>query len=143
MKKLILLLLMLNLVFACSIKPSKIEYGKDACRYCKMTIVQKTHAAQMITKKGKPFKYDAVECLINDLLDRDTSKIELILVTDYLNPATLIDAKTATYLISSTIKSPMGANLSAFASKEEAKKFLKSDKDKLYTWQEIKTQSFK
>lgn len=142
MRKGIVLLLMLNLIFACSIAPSKIEYGKDACSFCKMNIVEKAHAAQIVTKKGKPYKYDAIECMLNDLNDRKIDKIALFLVTDYLKPTLLVDAKTATYLISPSIKSPMGANLSAFSSKEEAKKFTKVDADKIFNWQEIKTSWF-
>ncbi len=137
MKKGIVFLIMLNLIFACSIEPSKIEYGKDACHFCKMTIVEKTHAAQIVTKKGKPFKYDAIECLLNDLYNRNIDEIELFLVTDYLNPTVIIDAKTAIYLISPAIKSPMGANLSAFLSNEDAEKFVKTNVDKTLNWKEI------
>ena len=137
MKKLIVLFFMMSLIFACSIEPSKIEYGKDACHFCKMTIVEQTHAAQIVTKKGKPFKYYAAECLLNDIEARNIDDIELFLVTDYLNPTILIDAKTAMFLISPAIKSPMGANLSSFSSKEEVEKFVKSDADKIFNWQEI------
>lgn len=143
MKKLVVLLFLVNLILSCSIEPSKIEYGKDACHYCKMTIVEKTHAAQIVTKKGKPFKYDAIECMLNDLKERDSDEIELFLVTDYLSPTTLTDAKSATYLISPDIQSPMGANLSAFAKKEEAEKFVKTQNDQLFDWQEIQRQDFK
>lgn len=143
MKKLIVFFLMTSLIFACSIEPSKIEYGKEACHFCKMNIVEKTHATQVVTKKGKPYKYDAIECMLNDLKVRDNNEIELFLVTDYLNPTTLIDAKTATYLISPAVQSPMGANLSAFSIKEEAIKFVKTDVDKLFSWQEIQKQNFK
>lgn len=142
MRKGILFLLMLTLILACSIAPSKIEYGKDACSFCKMNIVEKAHAAQIVTKKGKPYKYDAIECMLNDLDDRKIDKIALFLVTDYLKPTLLIDAKIATYLVSPSIKSPMGANLSAFLSKKEAEKFVKVDADKIFNWQEIKTSWF-
>ncbi len=137
MKKLYFILSLTVIFASCSIEPSKIEYGTDACHFCQMTIVEKTHAAQIVTKKGKSYKYDAVECMLNDLEDRDNSTIALFLVTDYLNPTNLIDAKMATYLISPAIKSPMGANLSAFKTKEDAEIFVKSDSDKLLNWQEI------
>lgn len=130
---------MLPLLFACSIEPSKIEYGKDACHFCKMTIVEKTHATQIVTKKGKPFKYDAIECMLNDIEDRNSTEIELFLVTDYLNPSILIDAKKATFLSSQTIKSPMGANLTAFLSKKDAEKFVNTNVDKISNWNEIQS----
>lgn len=143
MKKLYFILSLALILASCSIEPSKIEYGKDACHFCTMTIVEKTHATEIVTKKGKSFKYDAIECMHNDLLKRDNNEIELFFVTDYLNPTMLIDAKTATYLISPAIQSPMGANLSAFATKAEAENFIKTDSDKLFNWQEIQEQNFK
>ncbi|MDY7396683.1 nitrous oxide reductase accessory protein NosL [Aureibaculum sp. 2210JD6-5] len=143
MKNLYLILSLALLLVSCSIEPSKIEYGKDACHYCTMTIVEKKHAAQIVTKKGKPFKYDAIECMLNDLKERESNEIGLFLVTDYLTPTTLFDAKTATYLISPTIQSPMGANLSAFATKDQAQKFVKSEADKTFNWQEIQQENFK
>ena len=143
MKKLVGFLLVLNLLFSCSIEPSKIEYGKDACHYCKMTIVEETHAAEIVTKKGKPYKYDAIECLLNDFENREEKDIALFLVTDYLTPKKLIDAKTATYLISEEIQSPMGANLSAFELKENAEKFAVNDSDKILNWTEIQKLFFK
>jgi len=105
-----------------------------------MTVVDKTHAAQYVTKKGKAYMFDAIECMVNEL-DKDQSedKMSFLLVADYANPGSLIDAKTATYLISEKIKSPMGANLSAFSSKETAKKMLTENGGKLFTWEELKS----
>jgi len=143
MKKLVILFLVLQVLISCSIEPSDIDYGKDACHYCKMTIVETTHAAQIVTKKGKPHKYDAIECLLNDFENREEKDIALFLVTDYLTPKKLIDAKTATYLISEEIQSPMGANLSAFEFKENADKYAKNDKDKIFDWTEIQNHFFK
>jgi len=143
MKKLVGLLFVMNLLFSCSIEPSKIEYGEDACHYCKMTIVDMTHAAQIVTKKGKPYKYDAIECLLNDFENREEKDIALFLVTDYVTPKKLIDAKTATYLISENIQSPMGANLTTFEFKKIAAKYAKNDKDKIFNWTEIQNHFFK
>ena len=142
MKKLVGFLLVLYLLFSCSIEPSKIEYGKDACHYCKMTIVEETHAAEIVTKKGKPYKYDAIECLLNDFENREEKDIALFLVTDYETPKKLIDAKTATYLISKNIKSPMGANLTAFTQKENAEKYATNGTDKIFNWEELQNHFF-
>ena len=143
MKNIVALFIVAHLFISCTIEPAKINYGNDACHYCKMTIVEETHAAQLVTKKGKPYKYDAIECLLNDFENREEKDVALFLVTDYLTPKKLIDAKTATYLISEEIQSPMGANLSAFEFKENAAKYAKNDKDKIYDWTEIQNHFFK
>lgn len=132
MKKLVTSLCILLLV-GCKIEPQKIDYGKDICNFCKMTIVEEKHAAEIVTKKGRAYKYDAIECLINETNELDKSKIALFLVTDYTQPKVLINANEATFLVSKDIKSPMGAYLSAFSNKLDAKKY----KGKIYNWNEI------
>jgi len=140
--KLITTLSLISLFFiftACEVKPQKIEYGKDACHFCRMNIVDQQHAAEIVTKKGKAFKFDATECLINHLAEIDTTEIELFLVADYNNPGNLIDAKTASYIISENIPSPMGAFLSAVKTNEDVTKLQKSKGGKVFTWEEIVT----
>ena len=85
--------------------------------------------------------FDAVECMVMKVnQDKNEDQMEFLLVADYANPGKLVDAKTATFLISEKIKSPMGANLSAFSSKESAEKFLKENGGKLFTWDQLKAE---
>ena len=123
---------MLILVSSCTISPQKIEYGKDMCSFCDMAIVEKTHAAQYVTKKGRAYKFDAIECLINGIKNKPIDEFSFLLVIDYLNPGELIDANVAIYLISEEIKSPMGENLTAFSDKNSI-----TQKGKQYNWKEI------
>jgi len=103
-----------------------------------MTIVDKVHAAEIVTNKGKVYKFDASECMINFLNEfEDFSEIELYLTNNYTEPEVLIDATKATFLISENIPSPMGAFLSAFKNKVEAEKMLAEKGGKLYTWDEL------
>jgi len=128
----------LLIVSSCAIEQEEINYGKDGCHFCKMTIVDNQHAAELVTAKGKVTKYDAIECLINDLKKRDSTEVGLLLVNDYSNPGELISAESATYLISEGVPSPMGAFLSGFSSKEDAE-LLQSDKGgAIYDWQAVK-----
>ena len=128
----------LLILASCSTEPQKIDFGSDACHFCKMTIVDSQHAAQYITTKGKQFKFDAVECMLNKFSEISTENIDVILVSDYANPGNMTDAKTAVYLISKEIKSPMGANLSAFSKESSAKEFVKIEDDQLFSWKTIK-----
>lgn len=106
------------LLFTCSKAPKPIEYGHDNCNYCSMTIMDDRHASEIITEKGKVYKYDSIECMIRSLKTHDEPILKY-LVMDFNNADTFIDATTATYLISESLPSPMGANLSAFQSEEE------------------------
>jgi len=125
---------------SCEVKPEPINYGDDHCHFCDMTVVDKTHASLYTTQKGRSYKFDAIECLIDQLeQDESESKMAFLLVADYTNPGKLLDAKTATFLISKKIKSPMGAFLSAFPSKEKADETQKEFGGKTYSWEELKS----
>lgn len=137
MKYTSLLLIFLLVVGACKVDSEPINYGSDACHYCSMTIVDQQHAAQYVTKKGKAFKFDSIECIMNDLKGIDENDIAMYLVNDYSSPGKLTDATQATYLISENIPSPMGENLSAFENKAAADRVQSEEKGTLFTWHEL------
>lgn len=127
-------------LFSCNVSPQAIDYGSDGCHFCKMTIVDKIHAAEIVTNKGKVYKFDAAECMINFLKDfENASEVELYLTNIYTEPEVLIDATKATFLISENVPSPMGAFLSAFKNKAEAEKMLADKGGDLYSWNELLT----
>ena len=139
--KLTIILSLITLLFisSCSVEPAPIQYGDDHCSFCDMTVVDKTHAAEYTTKKGKSYVFDAIECMVNQLNKKhNEDKMAFILVADYSHPGTLIDAKTATFLISPEIKSPMGANLSAFPNENTAKEYQTKYSGDLYNWEQLK-----
>ncbi|WP_418602379.1 nitrous oxide reductase accessory protein NosL [Hwangdonia sp.] len=128
---------LLLICFSCDVKPKPINYGSDGCHFCKMTIVDKVHAAEIVTKKGKVYMFDATECMIHFMDEFDTSEIKLYLSNNYTEPEALIDATKATFLISENIPSPMGAFLSAFKNKADAEKPQAEKGGDLYTWTEL------
>ncbi|MFH4968218.1 nitrous oxide reductase accessory protein NosL [Gaetbulibacter sp. M240] len=131
------LILPMLLFYNCNVTPKPIDYGNDGCHFCRMTIVDKVHAAEIVTKKGKVYKFDATECMINFKKSFDVSKIELYLSNNFTEPEVLIDATKATFLISEEIPSPMGAFLSAFKDPTEAQKFQSLKGGTLYSWEEL------
>lgn len=142
MKQQLLGLLALLLAAACSPEAQPINYGSDQCHFCRMTIVDKAHAAEVVTKKGKAYKFDSGECMIH-FLDKNESEYVMILVNDFNNPGNLVNATQCTYLISPSLPSPMGADLSAFESAEAAKKLLQEKGGHLYDWTSVKAQLIK
>jgi copper chaperone NosL len=126
-------------VIACNVTPEPIQYGTESCHYCSMTIVDKTHASQTVTKKGKQFKYDAIECLVNDiLLKENESELAHIFVANYTSPGEMIEAEKAFYFVSNAIPSPMGANLTAVKEQDKIESILKDNEYKTYTWVTLK-----
>lgn len=127
------------LLTSCGIEPKEIDYGNDHCHFCDMTVVDNTHASEYVTKKGKAYMFDAIECMVNEINKSQNEKdLALILVADYENPGKLIDAHNASFLISKEIKSPMGKFLSAFSTEERAKAAQAEHGGSIYTWEKLK-----
>ncbi len=138
MKEFVFMGLIGFLLTSCNVEPQPINYGEDACHYCDMTIVDRQHASQLVTLKGKAYKYDAIECMVHSLQDEfmDTEMAHY-LVADFRQPGTLMDAKKASFLVSEKLQSPMGANLSAFSNEDAAKKAEQEFTGKTFSWEEI------
>ena len=137
-KVVLMLGLMLGLLAGCQVKPEPIAYGSDACHFCRMTIVDQQHGAEMVTRKGKVFKFDAVECLLNHLKEVDDQSVALNLVNTYTQPGKLKDATGAAYLVSEAIPSPMGEFLTAFEKEMDALDAVEKHGGDVYSWAEIR-----
>ncbi len=139
MKKNILLLLILLMFVACGNDPEPINFGEDNCTHCRMMITDEKYGAELVTDKGKIYKYDSVECLLEQL-HKQTFREEQIAsmwVIDFSNPRTLIDAKTAYYTQNDDFRSPMGLNVQAFQTEEDFNKFFNENGGEKLTWPDL------
>jgi copper chaperone NosL len=104
-----------------------------------MKIMDERYGAESVTQKGKVYTYDSGECLLNYLRKArpEDEYYSYLLVTDFLEPGTLIDAHQAYFLVSPNMPSPMGGDLNAFQSKEQAENLLVKNGGKLFSWSEI------
>ncbi len=125
---------------ACSVEPQEILFGQDACDFCKMTIVDSQHATELVSPKGKAYKFDAIECMMNYLNRNviESEKMAFILVMNYDQPGELIDAKEAFYIYSENIASPMGAFLSAVDSEKVANQIVELKSGEVFDWMLLK-----
>lgn len=125
------------LLSSCTPTPDPIAYGSDICHFCKMTIVDQQHAAELVTKKGKIFKFDAIECLLNFQNENTATEFAFRLVNVFESPKELNKAEESFYLISKAIPSPMGANLTAFKNEAAVQEALASKGGKILNWQTL------
>jgi copper chaperone NosL len=126
------------LLSSCNSGPQAIDYGNDGCHFCKMTIVDKIHGSELITDKGKVFKFDATECMLNYLDENKDQPVSRLLTNYYEAPTEFISLEEATFLISKNFPSPMGANLTAFKTKESAEKIKAEKGGELYDFESLK-----
>ena len=129
-------------LIGCKAEPQPLVYNKDACHFCKMTLVDKKFGAEVVTKKGKVYKFDDANCMINFLNDElnDDREIAFKLIVDYSQPEKLIEANEAFYLKSDTIHSPMNSRIAAFESYSTLEKFKKNWNAIYMSWGEVVTQ---
>lgn len=125
-------------VMSCGNKgPVAIQLNKDACESCKMTISDAHFGTEIITKKGRVYKFDDFSCLKNYLSENGTDNIELFYIHDYNKENSLIDATQAWYVKGESLKSPMGGNIAAFSNKEEAQKVASENNSHTEDWSSI------
>ena len=141
MKTLLGTLLSVSLL-SCNVEPEPLQYSKDACYTCKMTLVDKKFGAELVTQKGKVYKFDDVNCMLNfyNLEGNSPEEFPYKLVVDFNQPAKLIDAANAFYLKSPEIKSPMASQVAAFEKKESMEDFKKKVSGIYLVWGELVTQ---
>lgn len=129
------LLPMIWLLSSCGTKKAEpIALNKDACTYCKMSISDGKFGAEIITKKGRVYKFDDIVCMNGYLNENDTKEVQSFFIADYAKDNHLIDASTAVFVQHESFKSPMGGNIAAFESKTEAEKIATVHKTTTLNW---------
>jgi len=128
---------------SCSVKPEPLVLGKDACYACKMTLMDERFGGEIVTKKGKVYKFDDLNCMINFSKSGYEPKdnIALQLVVDYAHPGNLVDVQKTTYCKSEQIKSPMAGQAAAFEKREDLEQYNSEWKGAVLTWAELIKQS--
>ncbi len=107
-------------------KPVDFGPGEFSCDVCHMQIVDMRFKAEALTKKGKVYHFDSIECLVKWQNTNKNLSIGSSWVTPFFSPEKWIALNKAYLLQSSALPSPMGGNLSAYSSQEELEKALKT-----------------
>lgn len=140
MKKIIFVISFFVVILtSCSKQPEPISYGEDECEFCKMMVMDKRYGAELVTDKGKIYKFDSIECLVGYI---DNKKLEKnnyssVWVGNYANPGNLINASSAIYLKNDEIRSPMGLNILAVENQEQYDSIFKEFGGKKLGWDNL------
>jgi copper chaperone NosL len=134
--KLVAAFSVLLVLSSCSVNPEPIAYGKDVCYFCKMGMADPKFGGEVVTKKGKVYKFDDIICMTHFLKagtieDKTISKKVVI---NFQKQNDFIDVETAFLLVSADLKTPMGSNAAAFVSQTEAEKAKANSPGKVISW---------
>lgn len=119
MKNLIVLILPgLILLSACiNQEPSEIRLHTDECTYCKMVISDTQFAAQLVSDKGKSYKFDSIECMAAYTHQNpEIAENAKLYFSDYSQKENWILLENASVYHSEEVQSPMGLSLFAIPS---------------------------
>lgn len=102
---------------SCGGGPEPIRYGKDECHFCKMICTDKRYGSEIVSTKGKVFKFDDLNCLANFMKDGSlpADQIGQSYVVDFANPTALIEVQKAVFLKNDALRSPMRGDVAAFS----------------------------
>jgi copper chaperone NosL len=133
------LFLLLSLTFfSCTNdKAVPIKLNVDNCDFCGMSIADGKFAAEVITEKGRDYKFDDILCMINYTKENSNIKIGGYYVNDFAQDNVLIPANTAFFLSGGTIQSPMNGGIIAFSKEADAKEMATKLNAEPITWEAI------
>lgn len=137
MTKIFYFIFALILFYGCSPEPEPIKYGADNCEHCRMLISDHNYGAELITQKGKIFKYDSIECLAANQKKYSKEDIHSLWVVNFYPPNELLNIKDSFFLLSDNLKSPMGLYLSAYKDKVSLDEVLKKYGGKQINWEAL------
>lgn len=133
------LLLMTVGLFACRPEPEPIQFGEDEGAYCKMMIVDPQYGAELVTEKGKVFKFDAIECMVRYIQENEDAQTDyaykMAIAAD--TPGQLHPVEEMYFLVSPNRPSPMGANLTGFSTREAAEAAREEYGGRLLDWKGV------
>ena len=126
-------------LLSCSTKPEAIVFGEDHCHFCKMTVVDEKFGAELVTTKGKVYKFDDVKCFLDYYKSSSGTQetYQHILVVDFAGQGNLIDATHALFLSSPEIRSPMNGQVAAFQSKPDMDEANKQWNGNYVSWDDL------
>ena len=126
---------------SCSSAPEPIQIGKEACSYCKMTISDARFGGEIVTTKGKVYKFDDMHCLAAFLKENNNTKndIKEMYAVNFSGNHELIKADENLLLFKSDLlHSPMNGNIAAFNDSDSLAVLMKKYKDGMpLNWDEL------
>ncbi|MES2891036.1 MAG: nitrous oxide reductase accessory protein NosL [Bacteroidota bacterium] len=104
---------------SCTSGPDPIKLGVDACSSCRMTISDRRFGGEILTRKGRTYKFDDLQCLFQFRKENvvPSTEIKQTYFVDFQAPHEFIEAPKSFLFKSIEFRSPMGGNTAAFNTK--------------------------
>lgn len=132
-------LLLIMFATGCNSGPQPISLGKDKCSYCKMPISDARFGAEIVSDKGKVFKFDDSRCILGFIKEGKIIKEEAkeIYFSNFYTPHQLLALEEVTFYQSPGLKSPMNGNIAAINHKDSLESILKNYLGNEISWEDM------
>jgi copper chaperone NosL len=129
----------LSMLTGCSSEPQAIRVGVDDCTFCKMKISDNRFGAEIVTTKGKVYKFDDAHCIQAFIKSAAVPNGQLgtVYFTTFNPPHDLVKVNEVKFLQSPYFKSPMNGNIAAFSSEEQLAKVIPEFNGNRISWEEM------
>jgi len=124
---------------SCTTEPQSLKMGKDHCAFCKMTISDNRYGAEIITRKGKVYKFDDAHCILSFLKSKSIQKKDgdEVYFSDFTGNHMLIKSDNAFLLQSDFFRAPMNGNIAAFSNQDSLNKIAQQNKSTVLVWKKL------
>lgn len=126
------------LLSSCNKEPKPIEFGVDNCDHCMMNISDVRYGAELVTQKGRIYKFDDMYCMKTFLQDEVVTQAQVhsLWLVDFAATEKLIPAKESFLLHNPELKSPMGSNTAAFVDEKTCKQYHTEHSGTMLLWED-------
>lgn len=137
-KTMALMAVMSFTLFSCAEdKAVPIKLNVDHCDFCKMGIADGKYGAEVITQKGRVYKFDDIACMTSYCKENTATPFKSYYIHDHTKENELIPAETAFFISGGSIKTPMHGNVVGFSTADAAQEFLIKYGAEKVEWKEV------
>jgi copper chaperone NosL len=131
-------------LLGCTPTPEAVIFGSDFCDHCAMAIHDHRYGGLILTKKGKSYKFDSLECLMKFEAEKLAKKgsDEHVLARYVFNTfkrGELIKLEQAHFLKIPKLRSPMGQGIWASDISGDISKAKSEHGGEVLNWSQLKS----
>ena len=133
-------LLLLAMAFtSCQTQPQPFAFGKDICDDCKMTIMDPKFGGEIITKKGRIYKFDDSHCMVHFLKTGAVKENQIAqeVFINHDNSKDFLNVNSSFFVVSDQLKSPMNGNAACFPTRDIAEQKAKQLNGTVKNWDQL------
>ncbi|MBI4971041.1 MAG: nitrous oxide reductase accessory protein NosL [Candidatus Omnitrophica bacterium] len=112
-----------------------IRYGNDTCSDCRMIINEEPFAAAIIVSPELTVKFDSISCLLR--YHQENPSVGGTMWVHDFDTRQWVNARSAFFVQSKDILTPMGDGLLAFSSRDSAQAWVNKTKGTFYEFSEL------